>query len=75
VGKLFVLGQMRDVIASEVSTRAARLLSLLELPQDVTLSIPSITIDAASVSFQPALGCVGTGLSTFQPSAGQLIPE
>jgi hypothetical protein len=69
----WILDLMRPVIRDEVSAAAARALSLVGLPPGVTLSIRRLSIDPTSVTFQPALGAVGTILSTYQPATGNVV--
>ena len=42
-------------------------LALAHLPAGTRVSLRSLRIDASGVTFQPALGVIGTGLSTYQP--------
>lgn len=46
----------------------ARGLALAELPPSTTLSLRSLTVNEQGVAFQPALGVIGTALSSFHPS-------
>jgi hypothetical protein len=46
----------------------ARGLALAQLPQPTTLSLRSLTIHDQGVAFQPAIGVVGSALSSFHPS-------
>jgi hypothetical protein len=50
-----------------IPAAAAEMLTLLQLPAGTTITLRSITINEAGISFQPALGTIGTTLSTFQP--------
>ena len=45
-----------------------RAIALAKLPPATTLTLRNFTIDPGGITFQPALGCVGTGLSTYQPT-------
>jgi hypothetical protein len=69
----WILDLMRPVIRDEISAAAARALSLVGLPPGATLSIRRLSIDPTAVTFQPALGAVGTVLSTYQPPAGNVV--
>jgi hypothetical protein len=49
-------------------------LAIAQLPAGTRISLRSITVDETGISFQPALGLIGTALSTFQPSPLPLPP-
>jgi hypothetical protein len=68
-----ILPEMRRVVDTELSALVARTFSLLHLPQ-VTLSVRALAIGPLGITFQPALGAVGTGLSSFQPDLELLPP-
>jgi hypothetical protein len=57
-------GWMQQMVPQFVATA----LALPQLPPAATLTLRSLTIDQSGITIQPALGAVGTGLSTFQPS-------
>jgi hypothetical protein len=71
----WILELMKPIVRDEISSAAARALSLVGLPPPptVTLSIRKLSIGASSVTLQPVLGGVGTVLSTFQPSGAQVV--
>jgi hypothetical protein len=60
---------LRAIIRRELSAAITNALVLSALPSDVTLSIRQLSIDPAAITFQPALGTIGTSLSTFTPPA------
>jgi hypothetical protein len=49
-------------------------LALAQLPAGSRVSLRSISVDETGLSFRPALGLIGTALSTFQPSPLPLPP-
>jgi hypothetical protein len=67
------LAQVGPILDSGLRAVVARAFSLLQLPS-ATLSIREIAIEPSAITFQPALGLVGTGLSTFQPDPRLLVP-
>jgi len=50
-------------------------LAIAQLPPGARVSLRSIAVDETGISFQPALGLIGTALSTFQPSPLPLPPS
>jgi hypothetical protein len=68
-----VLNQIREIARVEVTEATAKVLSLAELPPDTTLSLRSVTIDPTGITFQPMIGALGTALSTYQPTAAEII--
>jgi len=69
----FVRELMRPIVQQEIEDAATRALSLVGLPPSVTLSIRKLSITPTSVTFQPVLGALGTVLSTYQPSASEVV--
>jgi hypothetical protein len=59
--------QLRDVLRAELPAAVLRALVLPALPPDVVISVRKLSIDASALEFQPALGAIGTTLSTFAP--------
>jgi hypothetical protein len=57
-------GWLQQMIPQFVATA----LALPQLPASTTLTLRSLTIDQSGITVQPALGAVGTSLSTFQPT-------
>jgi hypothetical protein len=45
----------------------AAALALPQLPPSTTITLRSLKIDQSGITFQPVLGAIGTGLSTFKP--------
>jgi hypothetical protein len=62
-------GQLRAVLRAELPAAVSRMLVLASLPPDVVVSVRYLSIDAAALQFQPALGAFGTTLSTYTPPA------
>lgn len=60
---------LRAIVRREISAAIMKALVVSALPTDVTLSIRQLSIDSAAITFQPALGAIGTSLSTFNPPA------
>jgi hypothetical protein len=60
---------LRAIIRRELLAAITSALVVSALPTDVTLSIRQVSIDSAAITFQPALGAIGTSLSTFTPPA------
>jgi hypothetical protein len=63
----FATEQLRTSLRTEVPNAIERAFALAALPADVSLSLRRLSIDATGVTFQPALGAIGTTLSTFAP--------
>lgn len=61
--------QLRAVLRAELPTAVSRMLVLAALPPDVVVSVRNLSIDADALQFQPALGALGTTLSTYAPPA------
>ena len=62
-------GQLRDFLRAELPAAVSQTFVLAALPPDVVVSVRNLSIDAAALQFQPALGALGTTLSTFTPPA------
>lgn len=69
-----ILNQMREIARDEVHEATARALSLAKLPPDTTLSLRSVTVNNSGITFQPMIGAFGTALSTYQPTAADILP-
>jgi len=63
----FVQGAVTDWVNLVVPTFTAEMLSLLQLPGGVSISLRSVAISVDGIAFQPMLGVIGTALSTFRP--------
>lgn len=59
--------QVRTVLRAELPAAIGRTFVLAALPPDVIVSLRTLSIDASALVFQPALGAIGTTLSTFAP--------
>jgi hypothetical protein len=68
-----ILAQLRPIIARELAGLVGRAFSLLHLPP-LTVSIREIAIEPPALTFQPALGAVGTALSTFEVDPQLVVP-
>jgi hypothetical protein len=68
----FVAGQIRnalaDLINQVVPDIVAHGLALASLPTATQLTLRTLVVDQAGITFQAVLGAVGTKLSTFQPT-------
>lgn len=62
-----LVAQLQNAIGHQLSAAISRRLLLATMPEGVTLSLRKLQIDPTSITFQPALGAVGTALSTFRP--------
>jgi hypothetical protein len=62
------LSAIRTWLHQSLPGAVARGLALAELPPSTTLSLRSLTIHEQGIAFQPALGVVGSALSSFHPS-------
>jgi hypothetical protein len=62
-------GQLRAFLRAELPAAVSKTFLLAALPPDVVVSVRNLTIDTAALQFQPALGALGTTLSTFTPPA------
>jgi hypothetical protein len=67
-----VLAQLRPIVDRELRGMVSGAFSLLDLPT-ATLSVREIAIEPPAITFQPALGAVGTALSTFHPGPELLL--
>jgi hypothetical protein len=69
----FVVGlfadQLRKAIRKLFPSLVAKALALPNFPDGVTIAVRQLQITPNAVSFQPALGAIGTTLSTFNPPA------
>src|SRR4029079_13312531 len=63
----FATDQLGTILRTAVPDAVQRGFALAGLPPDVNLSIRKITVDGDGILFEPALGAVGTTLSTFAP--------
>jgi hypothetical protein len=63
----FATEQLRTILRTEVPKAVQHGFVLAGLPPDVTLSMRKVSLAPDGISFQPALGAVGTTLSTFSP--------
>jgi hypothetical protein len=61
--------QLRAVLRVELPAAISRMFVLAALPPDVVVSVRNLSIDGAALQFQPALGALGTTLSTYTPPA------
>jgi hypothetical protein len=59
---------LSDGVNAAVSAAVVRGFALAALPVGVRVSLRSLTIDEAGISYQPALGAIGTTLSSFSGS-------
>jgi hypothetical protein len=59
--------QVDQALVREVRAIVAAAFALSELPPGVTVSIRRLKVEGDTVSFQPAIGALGTTLSTFHP--------
>jgi len=64
----FATDQLRTILRIAVPNAVQEGFALAGLPADVNLSIRKIAIDGDGILFEPALGAVGTTLSTFAPT-------
>jgi len=64
-----LIDQLRAVLRAELPTAINGAFVLAGLPPDVVVSIRRLSITASAIEFQPALGALGTTLSTFTPPA------
>jgi hypothetical protein len=62
-----ILDLVRSWIDTAQLTAVRNALLLAELPPDATLTIRYIQIDEAGLTISPALGAVGTALTTYDP--------
>jgi hypothetical protein len=69
-----ILNQVREIARDQMAEATARALSLAKLPPDTTLSLRSVSITPSGITFQPMLGAFGTTLSTYQPTAADMLP-
>jgi hypothetical protein len=53
----------------QIPATVTDMLRLAQLPAGTTLTLRNVSIAGDGLRFQPALGAVGTALSTFQPTA------
>jgi hypothetical protein len=60
--------EINDLLHQLLTPATARGLALPALPDSTSVSLRNLGIDADGISFQPALGAIGTALSTFQPT-------
>jgi hypothetical protein len=67
VGNL-VRSELGDLLHQALPTAVARSLALAELPPSTTISLRMLSIDETGITCQPALGAIGTTLSTFKPT-------
>ena len=63
----FATDQLRAILRAEVPKAVQAGFVLAGFPLDVTLSLRKVSLAADGIAFQPALGAVGTTLSTFTP--------
>jgi hypothetical protein len=63
-----VRAQVKDVLHELVPPAIARGLALAQLPPATTVSLRALTVDASGIGFEPAIGAIGTALSTFTPA-------
>jgi hypothetical protein len=61
--------QVRNAARKQLPALLTKSLVLPALPVGVTVSLRKLSIDATGISFQSALGAIGTVLSTFHPPA------
>lgn len=61
--------QLRTTLRNELPALVDRTFVLAALPPDVVLSVRRLSIDPSAIEFQPALGALGTTLSTFTAPA------
>jgi hypothetical protein len=59
--------QMQRAIPKQIPALVAAALALPALPDGVTLSLRKLQFNNSAVTFQPALGALGTVLSSFKP--------
>ncbi len=60
---------LRAILRDELPAAVNRAFVLAELPPDVVVSVRRLSVDPTAIVFQPALGALGTTLSTFTPPA------
>jgi hypothetical protein len=63
-----VRSELGDLVHELLPPAIARSLALAELPPSTTTSLRTLEIDETGITCQPALGAVGTTLSTFTPT-------
>jgi hypothetical protein len=72
LGTPAISGQLQASLAGWVQQMlpqfVATAFALPQLPPETTLTLRSLTIDQSGIIIQPALGDIGTSLSTFQPT-------
>lgn len=62
-----VANQVQDAIQKALPALVQQAFVLSALPAGVTLSLRRLSVGTTGITFQPALGAVGTVLSTFKP--------
>jgi hypothetical protein len=65
----FFQGAVADWAHQQIPAVVTDMLRLAQLPAGTTLTLRSVSIAGDGLRFQPVLGAIGTGLSTFQPQA------
>ena len=64
----FIQDALRNSVNEAIATAVATGLAIAQLPPDTRVSLRSVAIDQDGITFQPVLGLIGTGLSTFRPA-------
>ena len=67
----FIKDQLQNSLSPWVEQVAPKViaaaLALPQLPPSTTITLRSLKIDGSGITFQPVLGTIGSGLSTFKP--------
>jgi hypothetical protein len=61
------MAQLRDEMRRRIPAAVADGFALAALPATCTLTLRSMTVSEQAITLQPALGCVGDALSTYDP--------
>jgi hypothetical protein len=61
------MAQLRDEMRRRIPVAVADAFALAALPATCTLTLRSVTVSEQGITLQPALGCIGDALSTYDP--------
>ena len=60
--------QVRAFFRAELPVAIGRTFALTTLPPGAVVSVSNVVLDATAMQFEPAIGVIGTALSTYSPS-------
>ena len=61
------MAQLRDEMRRRMPAAVADAFALAALPATCTMTLRSVTVNDEAITLQPALGCIGDALSTYDP--------